>query len=653
MTRVRALGPPEVHLDAEPTPPELAWRKNLALLVYLARSPQRARTRAHLIGILWGDKPEKDARHSLSEALRVLRRHLGEEALATGRGTVRLAPDAVRTDCDDFEAHAAAGEWREAAALVAGEFLEGFGVPDASDFESWLAAERAAWSQRSVDALVQWSAAERSRGHLRVATEAAERAAALGATSDAAVRALMRCRALAGDRGGALAAYEQFARRLRDEIGTLPDRDTEQLAARVRRERVWRLSGPQPGGEEDGGALRSRRSPLVGRERELRQLLDVWTDCRTHSRAALGLVSGAPGTGRSRLLEEVLGRARLDGAAAATVRAVDADRDEPWSGVFALARGGLLDAGGVAAAAPGALATFAQRVPEWADRFPAARAAAVVPPGRALSDVVRAIAGEQSLVLAVDDAHLLDHDSLVALGGLLRDGAGAPVLVALVVGEPVPIAIDELRAALGRDIPGVHVQLGALDEAAVRALSGWAVPSYAPAELDRLVRRIAADSAGLPLLAVELLHAVANGLDLQGPVAPWPAPDRTLDQTLPGELPDAVIAALRVGFRRLSEGAQRVLAAAAVLPPRATPAVLGRASGIDGEALSAALDELEWQRWLVGDPQGYDFLARIVREVVARDMVTPGQRLRLQRAAESGDARGLRGPPTPGEVGPL
>src|SRR2546425_1740422 len=73
------LGPARVTVGGAeaPPPPELLWRKHLALLVYLARSPRKSRTREHLVGLLWSDRDEKQARHSLSEALRVLRRGLG------------------------------------------------------------------------------------------------------------------------------------------------------------------------------------------------------------------------------------------------------------------------------------------------------------------------------------------------------------------------------------------------------------------------------------------------------------------------------------------------------------------------------------------------------------------------------------------------
>jgi len=77
----RVLGPIEILVDGSSAPAELLWRKNLALLVYLARSPKRTRSRDHLVGLLWGEKPESAARHSLNEAIRVLRKHIGESGL--------------------------------------------------------------------------------------------------------------------------------------------------------------------------------------------------------------------------------------------------------------------------------------------------------------------------------------------------------------------------------------------------------------------------------------------------------------------------------------------------------------------------------------------------------------------------------------------
>jgi hypothetical protein len=192
--------------------------------------------------------------------------------------------------------------------------------------------------------------------------------------------------------------------------------------------------------------------------------------------------------------------------------------------------------------------------------------------------------------------------------------------------------LDELQSRVGRDMDGTALRLAPLAGDALRALAGWALPRYQGDEIDRVARRVAIDSAGLPLLAVELLHAVALGLDLDrtSSGAAWPRPLQTLDQTLPGDLPEAVVGAVRVGYRRLSPAAQRVLAAAAVLDERVGTPVLARSTGLDPESLTAALDELEWERWLVAEPRGYAFVARVVRDIVARDLVTPGQRQRLR-----------------------
>jgi predicted ATPase len=284
---------------------------------------------------------------------------------------------------------------------------------------------------------------------------------------------------------------------------------------------------------------------------------------------------------------------------------------------------------------PGAAATaFAQYWPTWAERF-GAPTEAPLSPGRAFVDVYRALAARQPVFLQLDDAHWLDRDSALALGSLLRDLEASPAFVLVTLASyPAQPELDDLRAHIGREISGVDLRIAALSARSLRALARWALPDYDEVELDRITRRVATDSAGLPLLAVELLHAVALGLDLHATGGAWPEPFRTLDQSLPGDLPDAVAAAVRVGFRRLSSEAQTALAAAAVLGDRVDARALGLATGLDAKVLAVALDELEWQRWLTAEPRGYSFVARIVREVVGRDMLTAGQRERILRAAE-------------------
>ncbi|HEV8381481.1 MAG TPA: hypothetical protein VGQ29_07850 [Gemmatimonadales bacterium] len=248
----------------------------------------------------------------------------------------------------------------------------------------------------------------------------------------------------------------------------------------------------------------------------------------------------------------------------------------------------------------------------------------------AVAEVLRVTSAEQPLLLVFDDAQWIDATSFQMIERLVRDLARAPILIVLATApEPAPPKLAELRSRIGRDVPGAVIALDKLPLEAIRGLVQWALPTYSGENADRLARRIAADSAGLPLLAVEICHAMAQGLDLESTNGAWPHPLRTLDSTFPGDLPDTIVAAIRVGFRCLSQPAQRALVATAILGERVTGQRIGAAAELAGKALHAALDELEWRRWLVAEPRGYGFVARIVRDVVARDMVTEGERQRI------------------------
>src|SRR6266581_2828432 len=102
----QTLGPPVVRLDDGSAPASLQWRKNLALLVYLARSPKRARRRDHLLGLLWGDQPQEKARASLNQVLLTLRSYVGP-ALESDKAEVRLTDGAVTLDVEQLDALAA------------------------------------------------------------------------------------------------------------------------------------------------------------------------------------------------------------------------------------------------------------------------------------------------------------------------------------------------------------------------------------------------------------------------------------------------------------------------------------------------------------------------------------------------------------------
>jgi len=621
----RVLGPVRVSVAGADAPPELLWRKHVALLVYLARSPRRSRTREHLTGLLWSDRDEHQARHSLSEALRVLRRALGDERLLADVDQVRLAPDAVTLDCDRFAELCERRDWTPAAALVDGEFLEGLAIPEATDFENWLAAERAQWRAHALEALVQGVAAALARGDAAEAARVGLRAVALDRTSEPAARAAMRALTLAGDRAAALRLADELAHALHDTIGAAVSDETARLVARVRDTRVGRRVVAAP-------PMARPRPPLVCRAVELATLTAAWQGARG-GRGQVVIVEGEPGEGKTRLIEELVAHARLDDATVATARAVPADQKAEWSTLSGLLAGGLGDAPGLAGAPPEALAGLAALDADVRTRFYAAAPAS--PTGEALRAAVGAVAAERPLLIALDDAQWSDAATLGSLPALARDTAARPVLLLLGIsrGSPDSERLDELRARLSRDLAGTVVRLGRFDAAALGELVRWALPRYEPDEAERLTRRVERDTGGLPLLVVAMLEAVAAGFKPAPDAPAWPSPTRTLVDSLPGDLPPTIIGVVCQRYRALSEAGQQVLGAAAALAQRVDADRLLRATGLEPAALESALDALEWERWLVADARGYVFTAPIERAVLLQEMITPGQVRRYRERA--------------------
>src|SRR2546430_12776397 len=82
----------------------------------------------------------------------------------------------------------------------------------------------------------------------------------------------------------------------------------------------------------------------------------------------------------------------------------------------------------------------------------------------------------------------------------------------------------------------------------------WALPAYAAPDADRLARRLENDTAGLPLLAVAMLEAVASGYKLAPHAPAWAAPPRTPLDSLSNDPPPPVGGGVWLTFRQPPAG---------------------------------------------------------------------------------------------------
>lgn len=138
----------------------LPTRKSRALFAYLAAPPGQPHSREELATLLWGEMAEKQARHSLSQALSSIRKALTNgagDALQVDGDRITLASSAVDTDVLRFERLVTQGSidsLAHAADLYGGDLLNGFAVPAAA-YEDWLAGERARLRELALDALAK------------------------------------------------------------------------------------------------------------------------------------------------------------------------------------------------------------------------------------------------------------------------------------------------------------------------------------------------------------------------------------------------------------------------------------------------------------------------------------------------------------------
>lgn len=300
--RVRLLGELDLRLDGRPLPPLESARAE-SLLAHLLLHQEAPQPRQRLAFLLWPDSTEPQARTNLRHVLHNLRRALPDldRFLDVTPRTLRWrAGAALWLDVAAFEEALAGGEadgglaaLREAVGLYRGDLLQG------SDDE-WLVGQRERLRQGYLRALERLTALLAARGDHAEAIGYAERLLRHDPLRERTYQVLMRLHDARGDRARALRAYHTCAATLERELGVEPSAATR---------RAHEALLPPREGPDDDAAGRGRLGPLggpplVGRAAEWAHLTALWRDAE-RGRARLVLVTGEPGVGKTRLVDEL------------------------------------------------------------------------------------------------------------------------------------------------------------------------------------------------------------------------------------------------------------------------------------------------------------------------------------------------------------
>lgn len=258
------LGGLRVRLGSTPVTGFVS-NKALALLCYLAVTA-RPHFRAALAGRFWSQLPEADARMNLRRVLANLRTLVGDHLVITRDSVAFNHESPYSLDVAQFEAcmrQAGAGEVEQlqlAATYYRGDFLEGFALRDAPDFDEWMIAEGERLRQLAFNVLHELALYFAGRRNYSAGIDYVSRMLQLDPWREDAHRQLMLLLAESGQTSAALQQYESCRRILRDELNVEPFEATTRLYEQIRAGAI----APRPP-ELTNNHLPPYPTPLAGR----------------------------------------------------------------------------------------------------------------------------------------------------------------------------------------------------------------------------------------------------------------------------------------------------------------------------------------------------------------------------------------------------
>jgi ATP/maltotriose-dependent transcriptional regulator MalT len=342
--------------------------------------------------------------------------------------------------------------------------------------------------------------------------------------------------------------------------------------------------------------------------------LQTLTACLDRTRAgsaAVAVLEGAAGIGKTRLVNELIARAGRDG-----FRCLPAACEETLGRPL----GPLLDA----------LAGIGQGDrPGSGDEAPPASEPSEYRLVEELSDRLERLSATDPLLLTVDDLQWADPSTLTAIRRLARRLALRPVAVVVAVRSQHPAAVAGAVDDLLR-LGAAHVRLGGLSQDAAVRLVG----DLAGLEPGQRLLQLLRGASGNPLYLVELTRSMVQEGALQdaGGVA----------EVVGDGLPDTFRVLVVRRLRSLSQPARRAVQAGAILGLSFGPAELAATLGSSAFELAPALEDAVRAGVLQDAGDRLAFAHALVRQVVYEEVPTS---LRTQLHRETAAALIANGVP--------
>jgi DNA-binding SARP family transcriptional activator/Tfp pilus assembly protein PilF len=650
--KIKLLGAPQLTVEGQAFTG--LRRKNRALLFLLA-AQNHSISRDYLLNFFWPDSERPLAQKVLRTTLHDLHKMLGD-AIQIETEAIALAPDTY-VDLSVFSSALKSSfstlqGLEKALELYRGDFLDGFSLPDASQFDDWAAAERERYRLMAIQGLGSLSHLYESKGDLPRALEAGRRALRFDTLQEDLHRDLMRLLYKNGDRTGMIRQYETLCNLLDKELGVPPMPETRALYDELIQDvfdsskglhdlaQPVRLLPPMPGVDIRSPSARPGL-PFAGRAAEIRAFEQF------ASSGKLILFEGEPGIGKTRLVEEIIqihqtDHYRRQSAAnrpALVLRgeAYELEQSLPYQPLIDILRGYLAHAE-LKSLLPELnlamvhLTEIARLIPELLTQYPDIPApeqpAYKASLWESLLQFFHALAQQWQVWLFLDDLHWADSATLAWLGYFVRR-ASSPACVLIATARPADETTDltRLKQALLREGRLVHIPLAPLTPEEMQTL----IATLNPAREDAFTKWLVSNAEGNPFFLKELVqYAHDSGwLAANGSLNP----DKFLSAMV---IPPTIQNLVESRFLRLSENARDILHLAAIIGREFDFRLLGDVTSLSETQMVDAVEELQFARLIqpvLGESYAFDH--SLTLQVARQDMSPARRQLFHRKMAEA------------------
>ncbi len=586
------------------------------LLIYLTLTAQQAHSRDGLTALFWPDESESAAKQNLRVSLYRLRQLLGDDDdtvqqpfLLISRATVQFNPDsAYSLDVVDLLHALERSDLETVVSHFQGDLLPAF-TCNSFTFDDWLRQERERYHRLVLDALFNLTVQKLAQADFQTAQNLARQQLTLEPWREEAHQQLIQALALQGKRSAAIAQYETCRAVLAAELGLEPAAETTELAARIRRQQVAQSSAPRMS-DATAGQL---TIPFVGRQAEYAELVEAYQKAADGGLRVVTL-QGNAGIGKTRLTEQFLAWAAMQGADVLQGSAFETSEKLSYQPLTQLIRRRLEREN-----APDDLLSdfwlsqLARLLPELRDRYPdlseptqeenTAREHLF----EAIARLIQALAERRPLLIVIDDWHWADAASLDVLhyAAVRWAEEGLPILLLLGLRQEAISASSAVQSWLTRlnhSVPVQALQLDALSQAVTTQLVQTLLESQ-PGEpqmgepLTRFSDWLFAETAGQPLFLTEMLKALAADEVLRPTPTSvhWQLDEARFEAVRDGEsghITSGIEQIIKEWTQRITDPANKLLAAASVLTQERTFDQLCSVAELAEDEALTALDEL-------------------------------------------------------------